>query len=65
MAEPLGSTTVPVIEPAACWAHAGDDAPNTNVPKQMASTTINEERLFSFTGISLCNANSGDICAFF
>ena len=57
MAEPLGSRTVPVIEPAACWAHAGDDAPNTNMPIQMDSTIINEESLFSFTGISLCDAD--------
>jgi hypothetical protein len=54
MADPLGSTTVPVIEPAACWPHAGDEDPNTNTSKQVA--TIIEVRFFSFTEISLCNS---------
>ena len=49
--DPEESTTVPVIAPAACWAHAHVDAANI-MTKQAAPTEIKYIRFIRFTVIS-------------
>jgi hypothetical protein len=51
MTAPEASTTVPVIEPAACWLHAMDDAPEIRIRLQATPTAICNIRFIRFTEI--------------
>jgi hypothetical protein len=62
-ADPAGSTTVPVIEPAACWADAVDDAPGIPMMVQ-APIAINNIRLIRFTELLLENRFRLTVCLF-
>src|ERR1700692_4639417 len=62
-AEPEGSVTVPVIEPAACCAHAGEGTVNVTIQKQAVLIATDKRRSFSFTEVSLISIQFALLCA--